>query len=422
MDTGFGKITEQQLIDVTREYRTPIYIYSESALEQAAQEALAFPSEYGLTVRYAMKALPTRRILQLFDGLGLHLDASSFYEVQRAQAARIDAAKIQLTAQQLHSKYWELKKFMQEGGKVTACSLHQLETLATVLGRDSYEIGIRINPGLGSGHSHKTNVGGSLSSFGIWHEQIDQAREIIERKGLQVTTLHTHIGSGSNPADWEKVAQMSLTLVECFPDVKTLDLGGGFKVARMPDEIPTNLQECGSKVKQKFVEFYQRTGRKLHLEIEPGTYMTANAGIIVAEVIDVKSTDKYHFMVVDSGMTENARPALYGAQHHITLIPFGNEPRAKSMYVVAGHCCESGDIWTPDKSDPGLLLPRELPAPEIGDLLILGGAGAYCSGMSMSGYNSFPAAPEVLVRKDGILELIRARQTLEQLMENEDKK
>ncbi len=421
MDTIFGVATENQITQITKDYGTPTYVYSESLLEQAAQEALAFPhiSSFGLTVRYAMKALPTRRILQLFDGYGLQIDASSYFEVQRAQRAGIPAEKIKLTAQQLPAES-DIKDFIAGGGKITACSLTQLETIGKALSGSSYhQIGIRINPGIGSGHSKKTNVGGSTSSFGIWHQQIDPAKAIVADYGLQVTALHTHIGSGSDPKVWGEAATISLGLVKQFPDVTTLDLGGGFKVARMPHEKATPLQECGSQVQDEFAGFYGRTGRKLHLEIEPGTYLVANAGVVLAEVIDVKATDRYNFILINSGMTEVTRPILYGAQHDITVLAQGHIPTGKLKYVVAGHCCESGDISTPSPSNVEELCPRSLPETRVGDLLVIGGAGAYCSGMSTKNYNSFPEAAEVLITRDGKVELIRNRQTLDQMLVNE---
>lgn len=419
MDTIFDVVTEDQITQIINDHGTPTYVYNESLLEKAAQEALDFPHEHGLTVRYAMKALPTRRILQLFDGYGLHIDASSYFEVQRAQRAGISAEKIKLTAQQLPAES-DIKEFIIGGGKITACSLAQLETIGKALRGSSYhEIGIRLNPGIGSGHCNRTNVGGSTSSFGIWHEQIDQAKAIISDYGLLITALHTHIGSGSDPKVWEEAAAISLGLVEQFPDVTTLDLGGGFKVARMPNEKATHLQECGSRVQDEFAVFYSRTGRKLHLEIEPGTYLVANAGVVVAEVIDVKSTGRYNFIVIDSGMTEVTRPILYGAQHPIAVLAKGHTPERQLEYVVAGHCCESGDVSTPAPHDPEELLPRLLPETRVGDVLVIGGAGAYCSGMSTKNYNSFPEAAEVLITKDGKVELIRNRQTLDQMLGNE---
>jgi diaminopimelate decarboxylase len=238
-----------------------------------------------------------------------------------------------------------------------------------------------------------------------------------------VERIHTHIGSGTDPAVWQKVAGMSLALTRHFPSVHTLNLGGGYKVARMPTEKGTNLQTVGAPVRDAFAAFAAETGRKLRLEIEPGTYLVALAGVLVATVQDVVDTgaDGYTFLRLDSGMTEILRPSLYGAQHPLQVVPVlapAHAPRIRPQ-VVVGHCCESGDILTPAPGDSEGLLPRELPAADPGDLLVIGGAGAYCAGMSAKNYNSFPEAPEVLLRADGLPRLIRRRQALEQIVANE---
>ena len=128
----------------------------------------------------------------------------------------------------------------------------------------------------------------------------------------------------------------------------------------------------------------------------------------------------YQFLKIDSGMTEVLRPSLYGAQQPITLVKAnGSTPTADTAYVVAGHCCESGDIMTPAPGDPEGLAPRTFPKATIGDALVIGGAGAYCASMASKNYNSFPEAAEVMLMRDGRTKLIRTRQTLEQVLDNE---
>ena len=118
-------------------------------------------------------------------------------------------------------------------------------------------------------------------------------------------------------------------------------------------------------------------------------------------------------------MTEIPRPAMYGAQHPIIIVPVMPGERNTCSYIVSGHCCESGDVLTPAPGDPEGLAPRELLEARIGDALVIEGAGAYCSAMATKNYNSFPEAPEVLLRTDGTFHLIRKRQRLEQIIINE---
>lgn len=400
---------------IADEFGTPVYVYDQTSLEAAVRQVLDFPNAYGLTARYAMKASPNAAILKLFKNRGLWIDASSGYEVRRALAAGFEPRQISLSSQELPDDFAELYEM---GIEINACSLNQLERFAQAFpGR---EIGLRFNPGAGSGGNNRTNVGGTSSSFGIWHEWADQVKTIVESADLKAVRIHTHIGSGSDPAVWQKTSRMSLDLVREFESVTTLNLGGGYKVARVSSEKGTDLQECGAPVRELFEQFAAETGRRIHLEIEPGTYLVAKAGAVLSKVQDIVSTGEggYEFLKLDSGMTENLRPSMYGAQHSISLLQA--EPSTEAHdYVVVGHCCESGDILTPAPGDPELLATRRLPSAHIGDFCVVDGAGAYCAGMTAKHYNSFPEAPEVLIDLDGKPHLIRKRQNPEDLWANE---
>jgi diaminopimelate decarboxylase len=405
---------------IQSEYGTPVYVYDEQALDDSAKALLAFPAPFGFTARFAMKALPTAAVLRIFDRCGLHIDASSVYEVRRALKADIAPQHIQLTAQQLPATKNEFEDIHNRGVLFNACSLHQLRVFGSNFpGR---EVSVRVNPGMGSGHNNRTNVGGPSSSFGIWHERLDEVLDIQREFGLRLTGMHTHIGSGGEPEVWQRCARMSLDIAAKLPEVARLSLGGGFKVARMPEETPADLQKIGQAIEADVRDFANEHRRELHIELEPGTFLVANAGAVVATVIDTVDTGEggYRFIKIDAGMTEILRPSLYGAQHPIRVVPSqAGEECAKDDFLVAGHCCESGDILTPEPGNPEGLLPRRLAEPRPGDALVVEGAGAYCASLPAKNYNSFPEAPEVLLRKNGELELIRTRQTFEQMVGNE---
>jgi diaminopimelate decarboxylase len=395
---------------VRERFGTPCHVYDEETLETAAQRALAFPHAFGFTLRYAMKANPNPAILGLFRRLGLHVDASSEFEVTRALRAGFPPETIQLTSQ---APVTDMAGLAAMGVLFNACSLHQLERFGRAV--PGGRLSVRINPGLGSGSTNRTNTGGPAASFGIWHEYLGRVRETASMHGLRIHRLHTHIGSGSDPGVWKRVARMSLDIAAELPDVTVLNLGGGFKIARVESERATDLDDVGSHVRQEFHEFQDRTGRTLHLEIEPGTYLVANAGVVVATCIDVVDTGRggYTFAKLDAGMPEVTRPALYGAQHPITVIA-DDRPRAEVVFV--GPCCESGDVLTPAPGDPEGLAPRMVPRPAVGDAVVIGGTGAYCAAMATINYNSYPQAPEIMRRRDGRLELVRRRQTLDEML------
>lgn len=396
---------------------TPCYVYHLSSLKTNARTVLKFPRPFGFTARFAMKASPNATFLRLFHSMGLHIDASSGPEVHRTLAAGIPAREISLSSQELPEDF---SKLWQMGIHINACSLRQLKLLGEA--RAGAQVGLRFNPGAGSGGTNRTNVGGPSSSFGIWHEHVPKVKELLAKYRLEPVRVHTHIGSGSDPAVWQKVAALTLGLVREFSTVHTMNLGGGFKVARVAGEKATDLNEVGEPVARLLAEFAAETGRELHLEIEPGTFLMANAGGLLATIRDIVDTGRegYRFYKLDGGMTEVLRPSLYGAQHPIHIFQTGAAADEKlGPTVVVGHCCESGDILTPAPGEPELLAPRMLPDAEPGDLCWIGGAGAYCAAMATKNYNSFPEAPEVLLDEEERAHLIRSRQPLEQIWQNE---
>lgn len=326
-------------------------------------------------------------------------------------------------ALQLHLSSQELPDFFPElvraGMSVNACSLSQLSQFGAAF--PGAEVGLRFNPGLGSGGTGKTNVGGPDSSFGIWHELVPQVQQIVAQYKLRVVRIHTHIGSGSDPLVWQRVSGMSIDLCRAFPSVTTLNLGGGYKVARMSYEKGTDLALIGAPVRDAFLAFAAQTGRKLHLMIEPGTFLLANSCSLVSRVQDTAQTPSRSFLKLDAGMTEVLRPSLYGAQHPLVVVKrAGCAPSGQTRrYVVVGHCCESGDLLTPAPGEPETIAERELAEADIGDYFVVEGSGAYCAGMATKNYNSFPEAAEVMRDTKGGLHLIRAKQTLEQITANE---
>lgn len=401
--------------DVASLVGTPTYVYDEKSLRGQAENALKFPNKYGLTVRFAMKACPNAAILQLFHSMGLHFDASSGYECSRAMMAGIPASHMSLSSQEFPADF---KDLYEKGIEVNLCSLEQIEKFGKLF--PGGKCGIRFNPGRGSGGTGKTNVGGPSSSFGIWHELKDEVKTLVTKYNLNVVRIHTHIGSGSDPVVWQDVTNDSINLVRDFPDVTVLNLGGGYKVGRMSYEESTDLQVVGEPVANLFTKFSEETGRELKLEIEPGTYLVANSGTLLTTVQDKVTTgsEGHTFLKLDSGMTEVLRPSLYGAQHPIVAL---TDTTNTAEYIVVGHCCESGDMFSCLPGEPETLDRKMLKAVEIGDLISIEGSGAYCSGMATKNYNSFPEAPEVMIDTKGKPHVIRKRQVLEQIVANEVK-
>lgn len=385
-------ITAKEARCIAQQYTTPLYIYDRSQLYKRARELLALTAPFGLTVRYAVKANPHPEIVALFSQAGLHFDASSSYEATKLLDQGVAGENISLSSQQpAHN----LPLLLDGGVRYIATSIHQLELFAGIASQNSC-VGLRVNPGIGSGHNNRTTTGGVNSSFGLWHEYIENALALARKHSLVINTLHIHIGSGADPAAWGKVMDSALQIATQIPDVAVVNIGGGFKVKRADDEIETDMRQVAAIFSEKLTAFASQTGRRLHLEIEPGSWLVAHAGMLLAEVIDIVDTGKngFTFLRTNTGMNDFLRPTLYGAQHKIEVL---NNAAEQADYVVVGHNCETGDIITTAPRNPESILPRKLNKAQTGDLIIIADTGAYCAALRASGYNAFPSAKEIFV-------------------------
>ena len=425
----FSMIDSDAVARTASSFGTPAYLYDESSILMRCRECLEMPNAYGLTVRFAMKANSNRTLLKLICGAGLHLDASSLNEVIRAHLAGIPYESIMLTTQEIHDgdAKQKLEELLLSGLNYNVCSLRQLHLIADFASANGLNLGIRVHPGIGSGESATRNTGDDYACFGVHMTDVEEALSYAKSKGLKFKHIHVHIGSGADSLIWQQNIDLELDIIyKYFPDAETVCFGGGLKAARMPDERNADIALLGSYAKKRIEDFYKMTGRKLKMEIEPGTYIVANSGYAVTRVMDKKSTSRSNFIVTDVGMEINSRPLLYGSRHpvyivagdgsHVKSSEFSDSPHGYEA-VVAGKCCESGDCQTLDPD--GHSVPRAMAEPETGDFAIIGGTGAYCSSMTPFNYNSHTQIPEVLFTADGQLKLIRKRQTLEQVLENE---
>jgi diaminopimelate decarboxylase len=402
---------------IAEEFGTPLYVYFEDELLRRLKLFQSISAPFGITVRYAIKANPTGAILSLLDKNGAHFDASTFNECARIiKGSGIEGSKIRLTSQEVQSPE-NLKYIAKNKILYTACSLLQLETYGKAL--PNTEVAVRFNIGIGSGQFAHISTGGTNSSFGIY-QQRKEINSLLKKYNLTINTVHLHIGSGSDPEKQKEAIIEALKIVKDYPSVTVLNMGGGIKVALMNYEHATDIKEMGDKMSTALRDFEKSTSRKIKLEVEPGKALVANAGYVLTEIIDKVNTGQKgeEFLKVNGGMNMNARIPMYGAPHPIVTIPKKGKNSTKK-YMVNGICCESGDVLTVKPWDPNLMEAREMFLAELGDLLVVGGGGAYVSSMAPGNYNSQQIHPEILVRKNGKLDLIRERQPLEDLWKYE---
>lgn len=419
---------EELIAKCVVKYGTPLYLYSENAMIGKCRQFKNMPSAFGVTPFYAMKANPNMNLLRLFLSQGFGIDASTFNEVRRALAAGIPHCKISLTSQEVVTNLEELAEWLFKGLQYNICSLTQIKTLIQMKNSSQYEYSIRLHPGIGSGESATRNTGNKYACFGIHQSNLKETIKLLEDNNLSITKAHIHIGSGADPGVWTQAIDVVLDLVDqFFPEATTVNLGGGFKEARMPNEIPVNIRELGEAAKSKFLEFSQKTNRKLKMEVEPGTFITANAGLLITKVIDIKKTgeDGFIFAILDGGMESNIRPALYNSKHPFYVYDNSGklvfqegvcQKREKQNLILVGSCCETGDSFC---YEDGHITEISLCELEIGDYVVVGGCGAYCSSMSPFNYNSRTQIPEILIKNKDQVFLIRKRQEIAQIVENE---
>lgn len=380
------------LHDIAITHSTPLFAYDRAVLSNRARQLMQLQLPFGFTPRYAVKANNHPEIIKILYKAGLSFDASSSYEAIALIEQGIPGDAVSLSSQQpAHN----LSELIDLKIKYVATSLHQLKLFVDAA-QPGATVGLRVNPGLGAGHNNRTTTGGANSSFGLWNAYVPQALFLAKEAGIIIDRLHVHIGSGADPNMWRVVMKTALALAKQMPDVTSLDVGGGFKIHRFGDEQETNMVEVATVFREELEAFTNETGRQLRLEIEPGTWLVAHAGTLLAEVVDIVDTgeDGHIFLRLNTGMNDIIRPSMYGAQHQIDVLSDAEE---HAEYVVVGHNCETGDILTPIPGDPEGLDPRHMKRAEIGDIVAIRDVGAYCASFAVHGYNSYPDAKAIIV-------------------------
>ena len=358
------------------------YVYDRATLQHRARALKALP---GLDrVHFAMKANPHPEILQLFHEEGLAIECVSQGELQRVLEVlpSIDRGDILFTPN--FAPRAEYAWALAQGITVTLDNLHPLKHWPELF--KGSKVFVRVDSGHGRGHHDHVRTAGVHSKFGIPLFELDELGRLAKAAGCAIVGLHAHTGSGIlNVANWAEVGELLATLSTQFPDVRTLNLGGGLGVPEKPGQPHLDLTALG-KVFANLKE--QNPG--LALWIEPGRYLVAEAGVLLAQVTQVKGKGEVNYIGIATGMNSLIRPALYGAHHEIVNLTRVSEP-ATVVANVVGPICESGDQ---------LGLERLLPPAQEGDVMLIANTGAYGHAMS-SHYNLREPAQEILISSNG---------------------
>lgn len=397
------QLHREQLLALAAEYSTPLYVYhAEKIKEQYGKLTGAFA---GMDVQffYACKALTNIHILSWVHSLGSGIDCSSINEVKLALHAGVPAAKILYTSNGI--AFEEIELAVALGVHVNIDSLSNLEKFGKRFG-NTYPVGVRIRPNILAGGNLKISTGHERSKFGIPHEQAGDIVDLANQYRIHIKTLHIHTGSDiKDPDVFLQGVKVVSEMAPHFPDLEVIDLGGGFKVPYEPDHDETDVKSIAQKLSSWLEKHLFAQGKRYQLWFEPGKFMVSECGYLLTQVNVLKQTHSVTFAGVNSGLNHLIRPMFYDAYHHIENI--SNPEGEEKVYTVTGYICET-DTFASD---------RLLHEVREGDYLVFHNAGAYGFEMA-SNYNARFKPAEVLV-KDGKPQLIRRRDTFDDLLKNQ---
>jgi diaminopimelate decarboxylase len=402
------EIAGHSIASLAEQFATPTFFYDASMIRRRLSDLASFD-----VVRYAQKACSNLAVVDLIRRGGGLVDSVSAFEIRRALAAGYKPEGIVYTADIFDAE--SLRLVVEHNIHVNCGSPDMIDQYGKVAAGS--EITLRLNPGFGHGHSQKTNTGGDQSKHGIWYEQLPEMIQRAAKYDLTISGVHMHIGSGVDMDHLAKVCgAMEEAAIVVGPSVRTISAGGGVPTPYTEEDERADITtyfELWDATRNRLQDIF---GHSLTLEIEPGRYLAAESGFLLSEIRAIKTQGENRFYLLDAGFCNLARPILYGSYHPMSIVPSdGDFDRPCSEVIVGGPLCESGDIFT--QQEGGFVSKRLLPEAQVGEYLVIECAGAYGSVMG-SNYNSKPMAAEVLLNGDRA-DLIRSRQTFEQLIQNE---
>ncbi|MDW4549632.1 diaminopimelate decarboxylase [Defluviimonas sp. D31] len=386
---------------------TPFYVYSTATLTRhykLFEEAL---SPLPHLVCFAMKSNANLAVIRTLAGLGAGMDVVSVGEYLKAKAAGVPGERIVFSG--VGKTRTDMRTALEGGIRQfnveSEPELLALNEVATSLGLRA-PITIRVNPDVDAKTHEKIATGKKENKFGI---PISRARAVYAEAaaltGIEVVGIDVHIGSqlvDLEPFEqaYLKVAELTKLLRADGHDIRRLDLGGGLG-------IPYERSNAAPPLPLDYGAVIKRTVGDLgcEIEIEPGRLISGNAGLLVSEVIYVKSGEEREFLIVDAAMNDLVRPSMYGAHHDIVPVIEPAPGTETKPYDIVGPVCETGDTFAKQ---------RQLPPLKAGDLIAFRSAGAYGAAMA-SEYNMRPLIPEVLVNGDQFA-VIRARPTYDEMI------
>ena len=395
---------------IASEYGTPVYVYNEEIIRKSMETVEGVITKYPYTANYSVKANTNIEILKLALEEGLNCDAMSPGEITLLLKAGFPPEKIFFVSNNVAAE--EMQFAIDKGVIVSLDSLDQLDRFGQI--NPGGRCAVRINPGVGAGHSEKVITAGKKTKFAIAEEDIDKIFEIVDKYDLKIVGINQHIGSGFlDPKPYIDAVTNLLRIADRFDNLEFIDFGGGYGIPyhKLDDEKPFPMEDFKVKLEPVLDEFVQRYGKTTLFKSEPGRYCVAEGSVILSRVQAIKVNAGIKYVGCDTGMNTLIRPAMYDSYHDIEVIRDGkvvdrDGNNDMETVNVSGPICETGDLIA-----KGRLLPKA----KTGDLLAILDTGAYGYAMASS-YNSRPRPAEVMITKEGKVVQIRRRETIEDLL------
>ena len=395
-----------ELRDIAARAGTPVYVYSAALVRERYRSLDRAFTRHPHRLHYAIKANATTAIAALLRELGAGADANSGGEIEVALRAGFAPGDVVFTG--VGKTRDDLTRAISLGvAAINAESPGEVGRIAEIAAalKTTARIAVRVNPDVEAGSHPHISTGHRSTKFGMSPaDAVALIRDVAARGSLRPVGLHVHVGSQITRTEplaqgARVIADLARALAADGIAIEHLDIGGGLGIAYEPGERVVAVEDYADAILRAIEP------SALPLVLEPGRWIVGPAGVLLTSVVDMKSqADAATFVVVDAGMTDLLRPALYGAWHEIQAA----EPRAGEPLRadIVGPVCETSDTLGRD---------RTLPPTEVGDLLVIRDVGAYGSVMA-SNYNRRPSAAEVLIDGDG-WRVIRRRQTIADLLQ-----
>lgn len=415
-DTGDATTGGASLTEIAHRHGTPAYVVDEADVRQRCRDyAAAFP---GATIAYAAKAFLCRAMATWICEEGLSLDVCSAGELAIARSVGFPAERIIFHGNAKTPR--ELRDAVEYGvGRLVVDNLAEIQRIAALVpAHRRQKVLVRVIPDVEAGAHPAIRTGGEGQKFGlsIITGEVDTAMaRILGQPGLELVGLHCHLGSQISTVEpYEQAARIMVQQLAHIRDthgvvLPELDLGGGQAIAYLEREHGLDLQHYARSVITAVAEQCAGLGLALpRLTVEPGRAISGPSGLTLYRVIAVKRGGDRVFVAVDGGMSDNPRPALYGARYTVRMIGRRSREAMREVTVV-GHHCESGDVVASDVPLPADVGP--------GDLLVVAATGAYHHSMA-STYN-LTGRPPVVAMMGGRGRLVVRREEPEDLLQRD---